>query len=169
MFSLPRFTIGEESNIEQKYFINSPLTGFKLPIQKASPRRVLQDGTWWDVKKNSASCTAGRPNSAVRLSSFHICMWFSLGRCFSKASGTFGSSNLPAMPLIAPYQQDNLEMKPLNHMMVAMCLASTVPGCDAEMEEDCKEPVEPPSQDSCCQENVNPLSTDCIEGMPVFW
>lgn len=86
-------------------------------------------------------------------------------RCFSKASGTFGTSNIPVMPIIAPYQQDNLEMKPLNHVMVAMCLASTVPNCDAETEEeDCKEKVEPPSpQDSCCQENVNPLSVDCIE------
>lgn len=132
---------------------------------------MLQDGICWDAEKNLFHSQA--TNSVVRLSRFHIygiCMWFSFGRCFSKASGTFGTSNIPVMPIIAPYQQDNLEMKPLNHVMVAMCLASTVPNCDAETEEeDCKEKVEPPSpQDSCRQENVNPLSVDCIEGMPAF-
>ncbi|XP_044293344.1 cell adhesion molecule-related/down-regulated by oncogenes isoform X1 [Varanus komodoensis] len=85
-------------------------------------------------------------------------------RCFSKTSGTFGNSTAPAMPIIAPYQQDSLEMKPLNHVMVAMCFASTVPGCSMEKEEDSEEKVAPPSpQDSCYQENVNPLSTDCVE------
>ncbi|XP_053125630.1 cell adhesion molecule-related/down-regulated by oncogenes isoform X2 [Hemicordylus capensis] len=85
-------------------------------------------------------------------------------RCFSKASGTFGTSTVPVMPIIAPYQQDSLEMEPLNHVMVAMCLASTVPGCHVETEEESKDKEEPPSpQDSCCQENVNPLSTDCTE------
>ncbi|XP_062995612.1 cell adhesion molecule-related/down-regulated by oncogenes [Elgaria multicarinata webbii] len=85
-------------------------------------------------------------------------------RCFTKTSGTFGSNTVPVMPIIAPYQQDSLEMKPLNHMMVAMCLASSVAGRNIETEEDSKEKVEPPSpQDSCCQENVNPLNTDCIE------
>ncbi|XP_042328321.1 cell adhesion molecule-related/down-regulated by oncogenes [Sceloporus undulatus] len=85
-------------------------------------------------------------------------------RCFSKTSGGFGNNTVPMMPIIAPYQQDNLEMKPLNHVMVAMCLASTVPGCNIETEEEGKEKVEPPSpQESCCQENVNPLNTDCRE------
>ncbi|XP_053223798.1 cell adhesion molecule-related/down-regulated by oncogenes isoform X1 [Podarcis raffonei] len=85
-------------------------------------------------------------------------------RCFTKTSGTFGSNPAAVMPIVAPYQQDSLEMKPLNHMMVAMCLASTTPGCNAEAEEDGKEKVDPPSlRDSCDQENVNPLSTDCIE------
>ncbi|XP_033027728.1 cell adhesion molecule-related/down-regulated by oncogenes isoform X2 [Lacerta agilis] len=85
-------------------------------------------------------------------------------RCFTKTSGTFGSNPAAVMPIVAPYQQDSLEMKPLNHMMVAMCLASTTPGCNVEAEEDGKEKVDPPSpRDSCDQENVNPLSTDCIE------
>uniref|UniRef100_UPI0010A09BF9 cell adhesion molecule-related/down-regulated by oncogenes-like n=1 Tax=Podarcis muralis TaxID=64176 RepID=UPI0010A09BF9 len=89
---------------------------------------------------------------------------FEFSRCFTKTSGTFGSNPAAVMPIVAPYQQDSLEMKPLNHMMVAMCLASTTPGCNAEAEEDGKEKVDPPSpQDSCDQENVNPLSTDCIE------
>ncbi|NWW90234.1 CDON protein, partial [Rhynochetos jubatus] len=73
-------------------------------------------------------------------------------RCFTKTNGTFGSSTLPVMPIVAPYQQDSLEMKPLNHhVMVAMCLASAVPECSARLEEDSKEKVEQPSaQHPCC-------------------
>ncbi|XP_020667224.3 cell adhesion molecule-related/down-regulated by oncogenes [Pogona vitticeps] len=85
-------------------------------------------------------------------------------RCFTKTSGSFGSNTVPVMPILAPFQQDGLEMKPLNHVMVTMCLASTVPECSVETEEECEEKVDPPSpEDSCCQENVNPLSKDCIE------
>ncbi|XP_048368276.1 cell adhesion molecule-related/down-regulated by oncogenes [Sphaerodactylus townsendi] len=84
-------------------------------------------------------------------------------RCFTKTS-TFGSSAVPVMPIIAPYQQDSLEMKPLNHVMVAMCLTPPVPGCSTETEDDGKENGESlSSQDSYCQENVNPLHTDCTE------
>ncbi|XP_026527223.1 cell adhesion molecule-related/down-regulated by oncogenes isoform X2 [Notechis scutatus] len=80
-------------------------------------------------------------------------------RCFTKTSGNFGNSSVPVMPRMAPYQQDSLEMKPLNHMIVAMCLASTVPGCSIETEENDKEKEESPShQDSCGQENVSPLN-----------
>ncbi|NXE29099.1 CDON protein, partial [Ardeotis kori] len=72
-------------------------------------------------------------------------------RCFTKTTGTFGSAALPVLPLVAPYQQDGLEMKPLNHhVMVAMCLASAVPergsGGSARPEEDGKEKAEHP----CC-------------------
>uniref|UniRef100_A0A8D0G5P4 Cell adhesion molecule-related/down-regulated by oncogenes n=1 Tax=Sphenodon punctatus TaxID=8508 RepID=A0A8D0G5P4_SPHPU len=85
-------------------------------------------------------------------------------RCFTKTNGTFSSNTLPVMPIVAPYQQDSLEMKPLNHVMVAMCLASTVPECNAETEEGSKEKVElPPAQHSCCQENRNQLNTDYTE------
>ncbi|KAJ7305069.1 hypothetical protein JRQ81_010877 [Phrynocephalus forsythii] len=85
-------------------------------------------------------------------------------RCFTKNSGSFGSNTVPVMPIIAPFQQDGLEMKPLNHVMVAMCLAATAPECNAETEEKCREQVEPPSpEDTCCQENVNQLSKGCIE------
>ncbi|KAK9395086.1 cell adhesion molecule-related [Crotalus adamanteus] len=84
-------------------------------------------------------------------------------RCFTKTSGNFGNSSVPVMPIIAPYQQDSLEMKPLNHMIVAMCLASTVPGCSSETEENDKEKADSPShQDTCGQENVSPLNTSCI-------
>ncbi|XP_060106666.1 cell adhesion molecule-related/down-regulated by oncogenes [Heteronotia binoei] len=84
-------------------------------------------------------------------------------RCFTK-TGTSGSSSVPTVPIIAPYQQDSLEMKPLNHVMVAMCLTPSVPGCNVETEEDGKENVESlSSQDSRCQENVNQLNIDCAE------
>ncbi|KAM7138044.1 cell adhesion molecule-related/down-regulated by oncogenes isoform 1-T1 [Macrochelys suwanniensis] len=86
-------------------------------------------------------------------------------RCFTKTNGTFSSNTLPVVPIVAPYQQDSLEMKPLNHVMVAMCLASTVPECSVEMEEDSKEKVEQPStQHSCCQENMNQMNIDNPEG-----
>ncbi|NXK50903.1 CDON protein, partial [Chauna torquata] len=72
-------------------------------------------------------------------------------RCFTKTNGTFSSSTLPVVPIVAPYQQDSLEMKPLNHVMVAMCLASTIPECSTQLEEDSKEKVEQPStQHPCC-------------------
>uniref|UniRef100_A0A8C3RW49 Cell adhesion molecule-related/down-regulated by oncogenes n=1 Tax=Chelydra serpentina TaxID=8475 RepID=A0A8C3RW49_CHESE len=86
-------------------------------------------------------------------------------RCFTKTNGTFSSNTLPVVPIVTPYQQDSLEMKPLNHVMVAMCLASTVPECSVEMEEDSKEKVEQPStQHSCCQENMNQMNIDYPEG-----
>ncbi|XP_029878127.1 cell adhesion molecule-related/down-regulated by oncogenes isoform X1 [Aquila chrysaetos chrysaetos] len=87
-------------------------------------------------------------------------------RCFTKTNGTFSSNTLPVVPLVAPYQQDGLEMKPLNHhVMVAMCLASTVPECSARLEEDGKEKAEQPSaQHPCCQEGMNRLSVDYADG-----
>lgn len=87
-------------------------------------------------------------------------------RCFTKTNGTFSSNALPVVPLVAPYQQDGLEMKPLNHhVMVAMCLASTVPECSARLEEDGKEKAEQPSaQHPCCQEGMNRLSVDYTDG-----
>ncbi|XP_054659213.1 cell adhesion molecule-related/down-regulated by oncogenes isoform X1 [Grus americana] len=82
-------------------------------------------------------------------------------RCFTKTNGTFSSSALPVVPIVAPYQQDGLEMKPLNHhVMVAMCLASTVPECGARLEEDGKEKAEHP----CCRDGLNRLSVDYTDG-----
>ncbi|XP_061224420.1 cell adhesion molecule-related/down-regulated by oncogenes [Neopsephotus bourkii] len=87
-------------------------------------------------------------------------------RCFTKANGTFSSSALPVMPIVAPYQQDGLEMKPLNHhVMVAMCLASTLPECSARLEEDSKERAEQLSpQHPCCRDSSSHLSVDCTDG-----
>ncbi|KAM8989206.1 cell adhesion molecule-related/down-regulated by oncogenes isoform 1-T2 [Ara ararauna] len=87
-------------------------------------------------------------------------------RCFTKANSTFTSSALPVVPIVAPYQQDGLEMKPLNHhVMVAMCLASTLPECSARLEEDSKERAEqPPPQHPCCRDSSSCLSVDCTDG-----
>ncbi|KAM6295719.1 cell adhesion molecule-related/down-regulated by oncogenes [Aegotheles albertisi] len=87
-------------------------------------------------------------------------------RCFTKTNGTFSSAALPVLPIVAPYQQEGLEMKPLNHhVMVAMCLASSVPECSARLEEDGKERAEQPSaQHPCCREGRNRLSVDCTDG-----
>ncbi|XP_035753384.1 cell adhesion molecule-related/down-regulated by oncogenes [Egretta garzetta] len=87
-------------------------------------------------------------------------------RCFTKTNGTFSSSALPVVPIVAPYQQDGLEMKPLNHhVMVAMCLASSVPECSARLEEDGKEKAEQPSaQHPCCREAMSRLSVDYTDG-----
>uniref|UniRef100_A0A8C8BHE9 Cell adhesion associated, oncogene regulated n=1 Tax=Otus sunia TaxID=257818 RepID=A0A8C8BHE9_9STRI len=88
-------------------------------------------------------------------------------RCFTKANGAFGSSALPVVPIVAPCQQDGLEMKPLNHhVMVAMCLASSVPECSARLEEeDGKARTEQPSaQHLCCREGTNQLSVGYTDG-----
>lgn len=86
-------------------------------------------------------------------------------RCFTKTNGTFSSNTLPVMPIVAPYQQDSLEMKPLNHVMVAMCLASSIPECSAQLEEDSKEKTEQPSaQHPCCRESMNQLSMEYTDG-----
>ncbi|NXK00574.1 CDON protein, partial [Corythaixoides concolor] len=73
-------------------------------------------------------------------------------RCFTKTNGAFGGTALPVVPVVAPYQQDTLEMKPLDHhLMVAMCLASTGPERGARLEEDGKEKAEQPSaRHPCC-------------------
>ncbi|OXB81237.1 UNVERIFIED_CONTAM: hypothetical protein H355_014281 [Colinus virginianus] len=61
------------------------------------------------------------------------------------------SGALPVVPLVAPYQQDSLEMKPLSHIMVAMCLASGVPEHGVQLEEDGGGPAQqPPSPQPCC-------------------
>ncbi|XP_067166239.1 cell adhesion molecule-related/down-regulated by oncogenes [Apteryx mantelli] len=59
-------------------------------------------------------------------------------RCFSKSAGA-----LPVVPVVAPYPQDGLEMKPLNHVVVAMCLA-------ARLEDGGKERADEPDGDRRC-------------------
>ncbi|NXG40042.1 CDON protein, partial [Dromaius novaehollandiae] len=63
-------------------------------------------------------------------------------RCFGKPGSALGGGTLP---VAAPCRQDGLEMKPLNHVVVAMCLASALP------EDGGKERAEQPSgRRSCC-------------------
>lgn len=86
-------------------------------------------------------------------------------RCFTKTNGTFSSSALPVLPIVAPYQQDSLEMKPLSHIMVAMCLASGVPEHGGRMEEDSTEMAEqPPSPQPCCRGSAGPLCLEYTDG-----
>lgn len=86
-------------------------------------------------------------------------------RCFTKTNGTFSSSALPVLPIVAPYQQDSLEMKPLSHIMVAMCLASGVPEHGGQMEEDSTEMAEqPPSPQPCCRGSAGPLCLEYTDG-----
>ncbi|XP_054031990.1 cell adhesion molecule-related/down-regulated by oncogenes [Dryobates pubescens] len=89
-------------------------------------------------------------------------------RCFSKANSTFSSTALPLLPIAAPYQQDGLEMKPLNHhLMVAMCLASSVPECSTRLEEDSKEKAEQPQgQHPCCRESREQHCKEYTDGDP---
>ncbi|XP_004689173.1 PREDICTED: cell adhesion molecule-related/down-regulated by oncogenes [Condylura cristata] len=90
-------------------------------------------------------------------------------RCFTKTSSTFGSSPLPVVPVVAPYAQDGLEMKPLSHMKVPVCLASTVPGCGQSPEESIKDDVSPRSaQNRCCQDHRNEINSDCTEDTAEF-
>ncbi|XP_021231759.1 cell adhesion molecule-related/down-regulated by oncogenes isoform X2 [Numida meleagris] len=86
-------------------------------------------------------------------------------RCFTKTNGTFSSSALPVVPIVAPYQQDSLEMKPLSHIMVAMCLASGVPEHSVQLEEDSAETAEqPPSPQPCCRGSAGPLCLEYSDG-----
>ncbi|XP_004714221.1 cell adhesion molecule-related/down-regulated by oncogenes isoform X2 [Echinops telfairi] len=85
-------------------------------------------------------------------------------RCFTKTNSTLSSNPLPALPGVAPYPQDGLEMKPLSHMKMPACLASTVPECGqlAEESESIKENVAPgPAQHTCCQDSRRATSSDC--------
>ncbi|XP_074159959.1 cell adhesion molecule-related/down-regulated by oncogenes isoform X2 [Sminthopsis crassicaudata] len=85
-------------------------------------------------------------------------------RCFTKTKGTFNNGSLPVIPMVAPYQPDSLEMKPLSHMMVPMCLTSTVPECGELSEEGIKDKVVPVStQHPCCQENMKQINSECTE------
>lgn len=85
-------------------------------------------------------------------------------RCFTKANGTFSSSALPLVPIVAPYQQD-MEMKPLSHIMVAMCLASSIPEHGGQVEEDGVEAAEqPPSPQPCCRGGAGPLCLEYADG-----
>ncbi|XP_070313469.1 cell adhesion molecule-related/down-regulated by oncogenes isoform X2 [Odocoileus virginianus] len=90
-------------------------------------------------------------------------------RCFTKASSTFSSSPLPVVPVIAPYPQEGLEMKPFSHMKMPVCLASTVPDCVQSPEEGIAEDMTPtPAQPICCQDNRDATNSDCVEDTAEF-
>ncbi|XP_029420217.1 cell adhesion molecule-related/down-regulated by oncogenes isoform X2 [Nannospalax galili] len=82
-------------------------------------------------------------------------------RCFTKTNSTFSSGPLPVVPVVAPYPQDGLEMKPLSAMKVPVCLASTVPDHGQLPEESIKDIVTPkPTRHTCCQDNISDINSD---------
>ncbi|XP_076968623.1 cell adhesion molecule-related/down-regulated by oncogenes isoform X2 [Tamandua tetradactyla] len=86
-------------------------------------------------------------------------------RCFSKTSGTFTSNPLPVVPVVTPYPPDGLEMKPLSHMKMPVCLASTVPDCGQLSEDSIKDNVVPePTQHPRGQDNISEISPDSTDG-----
>lgn len=90
-------------------------------------------------------------------------------RCFTKANSTFSSSSLPVVPVVAPYPQDGLEMKPLSHMKIPVCLASTLPDCSQSPKESIRDDVAPrPAQHTCCQDDRNEINSGCTEDTAEF-
>nr|XP_035955170.1 cell adhesion molecule-related/down-regulated by oncogenes isoform X3 [Halichoerus grypus] len=90
-------------------------------------------------------------------------------RCFTKTNSTFSGSPLPVVPVVAPYPQDGLEMKPLSHMKMPACLASTVPDCGQSPEESFKDDTAPrPAQHTCCQDSKNEINSECTEDSAEF-
>nr|XP_045000991.1 cell adhesion molecule-related/down-regulated by oncogenes isoform X2 [Jaculus jaculus] len=90
-------------------------------------------------------------------------------RCFTKTNSTFSSSPLPVVPMVAPYPQDGLEMKPLGAMKVPVCLASTVPHCGQLPEESIKDDTAPvPPQLTCCQDGDSDVNSDATADATEF-
>ncbi|XP_049712407.1 cell adhesion molecule-related/down-regulated by oncogenes [Elephas maximus indicus] len=90
-------------------------------------------------------------------------------RCFTKTNSTFSSSPLPLVRVVAPYSQDALEMKPLSHMKMPVCLASTAPECGHLSQESIKDNVAPAStQHTCCQDSINEINSGCTEDTAEF-
>ncbi|XP_054989706.1 cell adhesion molecule-related/down-regulated by oncogenes [Sorex araneus] len=85
-------------------------------------------------------------------------------RCFTKASSTFSASPLPVLPVAAPCPQEGMEMKPLGHLKMPGCLASTVPNCGQAPEEQVRDDMAPtPAQQTCCQYSRHEISPDSSE------
>ncbi|XP_060036127.1 cell adhesion molecule-related/down-regulated by oncogenes isoform X2 [Erinaceus europaeus] len=90
-------------------------------------------------------------------------------RCFTKTSSTFNNSSLPMVPVVAPYPQDGLEMKPLSHMKMPVCLASTVAHCGQSPKDSVKDNVAPrPAEHSCYQDSSNEINSECTEDTTEF-
>uniref|UniRef100_H0WZH7 Cell adhesion molecule-related/down-regulated by oncogenes n=2 Tax=Otolemur garnettii TaxID=30611 RepID=H0WZH7_OTOGA len=86
-------------------------------------------------------------------------------RCFTKTNGTVSSSPLPTAPVAASYPQDGLEMKPLSHVTMSVCLASTVADSGRLPEEGIEGSVALASaQHTCCQDSVTDVDSGCTEG-----
>ncbi|XP_037697830.1 cell adhesion molecule-related/down-regulated by oncogenes [Choloepus didactylus] len=85
-------------------------------------------------------------------------------RCFTKTNSTFPSNALPVVPVVAQYSPDGLEMKPLGHVKLPVCLASTVPDCGESPEESIKDNVvQEPVQHARGQDNINEICSDSTD------
>ncbi|XP_069326808.1 cell adhesion molecule-related/down-regulated by oncogenes [Eulemur rufifrons] len=90
-------------------------------------------------------------------------------RCFTKTNGTFSGSPLPVVPVVAPYLQEGLEMKPLTHMQMSVCLAPTVPDCGTVPEESIEDNMASvPARHTRCQDHINDISSDHTEDTAAF-
>lgn len=90
--------------------------------------------------------------------------WFIPCRCFTKTNGTFSSSPLSVVPVVAPCPQDGLEMKPLGHPKMPACQASPPPNGGPSPGESLRDdaaarPAPPP----CCQDSRSEVTPDSTE------
>ncbi|KAM4703952.1 cell adhesion molecule-related/down-regulated by oncogenes isoform 2-T4 [Rhinophrynus dorsalis] len=84
-------------------------------------------------------------------------------KCITKAN-TYCSNAVAMMPVGSSIQQDNLERKPLNHVMVPMCLTSHEHNCTNVMERDSTEIDTQPSTNSLGQEKSAQTNSECPKG-----
>ncbi|XP_006900926.1 PREDICTED: cell adhesion molecule-related/down-regulated by oncogenes-like [Elephantulus edwardii] len=90
-------------------------------------------------------------------------------RYFTKTKSTLSSGPLPLVQVVTPSPQDGLEMTPLNHGKMSLCLASTVPSCGHFSEENIKDILVPvPPLQTCCQDSVNGVSPGCTDNRAEF-
>lgn len=90
--------------------------------------------------------------------------WFIPCRCFTKTNGTFSSSPLSVVPVVAPCPQDGLEMKPLGHTKMPACQASTPPDCGPSPAESIGDDVAArPAPHTCCQDSRSEVTSDSTE------
>lgn len=85
-------------------------------------------------------------------------------RCFTKTNGTFSSSPLSAVPVVAPCPQDGLEMQPLSHTKMPACQASAPPDWGPAPGESVGDNAAArPAPHPCCQDRRSEVTSDCTE------
>ncbi|XP_018079736.1 cell adhesion molecule-related/down-regulated by oncogenes isoform X5 [Xenopus laevis] len=85
-------------------------------------------------------------------------------RCFTKPNGSYCGNGVAVMPVGFSPQQEEGETKPLNHVMVPMCLTSPDQNCSEEIEEDQNEKETQLSANSVCPEEATQTGTEQHEG-----
>ncbi|XP_053547376.1 cell adhesion molecule-related/down-regulated by oncogenes [Bombina bombina] len=82
-------------------------------------------------------------------------------RCFTKANET---NNGSAVPMVSAVLQDNMEGKPLNHVLVPMSVAPSDHQHSVEMESNARESVAPPSPQPISETESAQMDTESQEG-----